>query len=82
MDYRQGKVKTADRPPTVAQERDPPVQRVRRARDYMRRDDVRAWFAGVGPLRFPPRLALRLLLMKHRMALTMCALFTFVFDRV
>ena len=58
------------------------AQRVRRARNYMSRDDVRAWFEGVRPLRFPPRLALRLLLMKHRMALTMCALFTFVFDRV
>ena len=58
------------------------AERVRRARAYMRRDDVRAWFEGVRPLRFPPRLALRLLLMKHRMALTMCALFTFVFDRV
>ena len=58
------------------------AQRVRLARAYMRREDVRAWFAQVKPLRFPPRLALRLLLMKRRMALTMCALFTFVFDRV
>lgn len=58
------------------------AQRVRLARAYMRREDVRAWFAQVKPLRFPPRLALRLLLMKRRMALTMCTLFTFVFDRV
>lgn len=57
-------------------------QRVRMARAYMRRDDVRAWFAPVHPLRFEPRLAVRLFLMKHRMALTMCLLFTYVFDRV
>ncbi len=57
-------------------------QRVRMARAYMRRDDVRAWFAPVHPLRFEPRLAMRLFLMKHRMALTMCLLFTYVFDRV
>ena len=57
-------------------------ERVRRARAYMRREDVRAWFADAAPLRCPPRLALRLTLMKRRMALTMCALFTFVFDRV
>ncbi|MBP3657002.1 MAG: glycosyltransferase [Clostridia bacterium] len=58
------------------------MERVRRARAYMRREDVRAWFAPVRPLAFPPRLALRLLLMKRRMAMTMCALFTYVFDRV
>ncbi len=57
-------------------------ERVRRARAYMNRADVRAWFADVHPLRFAPRLALRLLMMKHRMALTMCFLFTYVFDRV
>ena len=58
------------------------LERVRRARAYLRRDDVRAWFAGVKPLGFPPRLALRLFLMKHRMALVLCFLFSYVFDRV
>lgn len=57
-------------------------KRVKEAKKYMNRADVRAWFAQVRPLRFPPRLALRLLLMKHRMAFAMCALFTYVFDRV
>ncbi len=56
--------------------------RVREARAYMNREDVRGWFAHVQPFSFPPRLAVRLFLMKHRMALTMCLLFTYVFDRV
>ncbi len=56
--------------------------RVREARAYMNREDVRSWFAPVRPLSFPPRLAVRLFLMKHRMALGMCLLFTYVFDRV
>lgn len=57
-------------------------ERVREARAYMNRPDVRAWFRGVRPLRFPPKLAMRLFLMKHRMAFSMCFLFTYVFDRV
>lgn len=57
-------------------------ERVRRARAYMNRDDVRVWFRGVRPLRCPPRLALRLLMMKRRMAFSMCFLFTYIFDRV
>jgi len=36
----------------------------------------------VKPLSFAPKLAMRLFLMKHRMAFVMCALFTYVFDRV
>ncbi|MBR4039153.1 MAG: glycosyltransferase [Clostridia bacterium] len=56
--------------------------RVRRARAYMNRRDVRSWFADVKPLSFPPKLAMRLFLMKYRMALTMCFLFTCIFDRV
>jgi len=56
--------------------------RVREARAYMNREDVRGWFAPVRPLSFAPRLALRLFLMKHRMAFTLCLLFTYVFDRV
>ena len=56
--------------------------RVKAARAYMNREDVRSWFADVKPLAFPPKLAMRLFLMKYRMALTMCFLFTYVFDRV
>lgn len=58
------------------------AQRVREARAYMNREDVKAWFRDVKPLSFPPKLAMRLLLMKHRMAFTMCFLFTYIFDRV
>ena len=58
------------------------LARVREARRYMNRADVRRWFADVKPFAFPPKLAMRLFLMKHRMALTMCLLFTYVFDRV
>ena len=58
------------------------VQRVSQARAYMNRADVRSWFKDVKPLRFPPKLAMRLFLMKHRMAFTMCFLCTYIFDRV
>ena len=58
------------------------MQRVKMARAYMNRKDVRSWFKGVQPLRFAPKLAMRLFLMKYRMAFVMCALFTYVFDRV
>ena len=58
------------------------MARVREARSYMNREDVRRWFAGVKPFAFPPKLAIRLFLMKHRMAFSMCFLFTYVFDRV
>ena len=57
-------------------------ERVRRARAYMNREDVRAWFKGVRPLHFAPKLAVRLFLMKHRLAFAMCFLFTYIFDRV
>lgn len=57
-------------------------ERVSRARAYMNRADVRAWFQDVRPLRFAPKLAMRLFLMKHRMAFSMCFLFTYIFDRV
>ena len=56
--------------------------RVREARRYMNRTDVRAWFQGVKPFAFSPKLAMRLFLMKHRMAFAMCFLFTYIFDRV
>ena len=55
------------------------IARVREARAYMNRGDVRRWFADVNPFAFPPKLAMRLFLMKHRMALCMCILFTYVF---
>jgi len=58
------------------------MQRVREARAYMNRKDVRLWFRNVNPLNFPPKLAMRLFLMKHRMAFAMCFLFTYIFDRV
>ncbi|MGN0775993.1 MAG: glycosyltransferase family 2 protein [Candidatus Ventricola sp.] len=58
------------------------TQRVGKARAYMNRADVRAWFQNVKPLRFAPKLAMRLFLMKHRMAFSMCFLFTYIFDRV
>ena len=58
------------------------TRRVQEARRYMRREDVRGWFQEIRPLRFPPQLAVRLFLVKHRMAFTMCFLFTYVFDRV
>ncbi len=57
-------------------------ERVGRARAYMNRADVRAWFHDVRPLRYPPKLAMRLFLMKHRLAFTMCFLFSYIFDRV
>ena len=55
------------------------MQRVKMAKAYMNREDVRSWFKGVNPFAFPPKLAMRLFLMKHRMALCMCILFTYVF---
>jgi hypothetical protein len=55
------------------------MQRVKMAKAYMNRKDVRSWFKGVNPFSFPPKLAMRLFLMKHRMALGMCFLFTYVF---
>lgn len=58
------------------------MARVKQARAYMNREDVRRWFADVHPFSFPPKLAMRLFLMKYRMAFAMCFLFTYVFDRV
>ena len=56
--------------------------RVKAARAYMNRADVRAWFKDVKPFAYNKKLAVRLFLMKRRMALTMCFLFTYIFDRV
>jgi len=58
------------------------MQRVKQARTYMNRADVRSWFKDVRPMQFPPKLAMRLFLMKHRLAFAMCFLFTYIFDRV
>ena len=58
------------------------MARVKQAKMYMNRADVRSWFADVKPMQFPPKLAMRLFLMKHRMAFAMCFLFTYIFDRV
>ena len=55
------------------------AERVRMARAYLTREDVRRWFAHVKPFGFAPKLAVRLFLMKHRMALALCALFSYVF---
>ncbi len=55
------------------------LERVRRARAYMARSDVRALFAQVHPFSFPPKLAVKLFLMKHRMAFTLCALLCTLF---
>lgn len=55
------------------------ASRVRMARRYLRRGDVREWFSDVKPLDFPLQLAVKLLLMKRRMAFMLCALFTYVF---
>lgn len=54
-------------------------RRVRKARDYLGREDVRAWFACVQPGRFQNRLGLKLFLMKRRMAFCLCVLYTYVF---
>lgn len=58
------------------------LQRVQAARAYMNRADVRAWFADVNVWRLPRQLGFKLALVKYRMPLVMCALFTYVFDRV
>ncbi|HIU15204.1 MAG TPA: hypothetical protein IAC49_02020, partial [Candidatus Ventricola intestinavium] len=57
-------------------------ERVRRARALMNMPHIHALFSEVRLCRFPPRLAVRLGLMKHRQALLMCFLFSYVFDRV
>lgn len=53
--------------------------RVMQARAYMRRKDVRRWFRGVRPGRFPRQLGVKLALLKYRMAFAACFLFSYVF---
>ena len=55
--------------------------RVRWIRDYMKRGDVRAWFAPVRPSRYPLRQGLKLALMKYRMATVSALLYSYLFDR-
>lgn len=50
-------------------------------RAYMNRADVKEWFKDVKPFDFPLALALKLALVKYRMALIACVLYTYVFDR-
>ena len=56
-------------------------ERVRKARAYMNRADVRAWFSDVRPSQYPVRLRVKLALMKRRMALTSALLYSYLFDR-
>lgn len=57
------------------------IERVRLVKAYMNRGDVRAWFADVKPFAFGPGLAVKLALVKYRMAFSACVLYTYVFDR-
>ena len=54
--------------------------KVRIVRAYMNRKDVRAWYKDVKPFAYPKGLAVKLALVKYRMALSACVLFGFVFD--
>ncbi len=58
------------------------AEKVRRVRAYMNREDVRGWFKGVRLTQLLPGLAVKLGLVKYRLALGACALFTYVFDRM
>ena len=50
-------------------------------RAYMNRRDVRAWFADVKPFAYQKGLAVKLALVKYRMALLCTLLFGFVFNK-
>ena len=56
--------------------------RAKAAKAYMRRDDVRAWFKGVKLKKLPKSLAVKLGLVKYRLALVSVLLYSYVFDRV
>jgi len=56
--------------------------RVREARAYMDREDVRSWFADVRLLGLPKALAVKLALVRYRLALASVLLYSYVFDRV
>jgi len=56
-------------------------EKVKRVRAYMNRRDVRAWFSGVRLARMNRSLAVKLALVRYRLALCAVLLFGFVFDR-
>ena len=56
-------------------------RKIKSVRAYMNREDVRTWFAQVQPFAFPTGLALKLAIVKYRMALVAVLLFGYVFDR-
>jgi len=56
--------------------------RVKAARAYMNRTDVRSWFEDVKLSGLPRSLAVKLALVKYRLALASVVLYSYVFDRV
>ena len=56
--------------------------RVREAKAYMNREDVRGWFADVRLRGLPAPLAVKLALVRYRLALASVVLYSYVFDRV
>ena len=56
--------------------------RVKAARAYMNRADVRGWFEDVKLSGLPKSLAVKLALVKYRLALASVVLYSYVFDRV
>ena len=56
--------------------------RVRAAKAYMNRADVRGWFKGVSIFSLPAQLGIKLALVKYRLALVSVLLYSYVFDRV
>lgn len=50
-------------------------------RAYMNREDVRSWFKDVQPFAYSKGLAVKLALVKYRMALCACVLFGLIYDR-
>lgn len=56
--------------------------RVKAAKAYMNREDVRGWFEDVKLSGLPKSLAVKLALVKYRLALVSVILYSYVFDRV
>ena len=56
--------------------------RVKAAKAYMNREDVRGWFENVKLSGLPKSLAVKLALVKYRLALVSVILYSYVFDRV
>lgn len=57
-------------------------ERAKMAKRYMNREDVRGWFKGVKLKKLPKALAVKLGLVKYRLALVSVLLYSYVFDRV